>query len=105
MMSTRFVLVITVWSYQCLPDFLMPRQRKRTVYKDPTENNGSLSGHDLAGQNDTPMSVLTLVIANAEMTLERVPDFLQVSSEYIEVESLQLWRESASFRTRKLAVR
>ena len=23
MMSTRFVLVITVWSYQCLPDFLM----------------------------------------------------------------------------------
>ena len=23
MVSTRFVLVITFWSYQCLPDFLM----------------------------------------------------------------------------------
>ena len=43
-------------------------RRKRTVYKDATENNGSLSGHDLAGQNDTPKSVLTLAIANAEVT-------------------------------------
>ena len=26
MVSTRFVLVITFWSYQCLPDFLMIRE-------------------------------------------------------------------------------
>ena len=40
-------------------------RRKRNVYcKDATENNGSLG-------------------------LERVPDFLSVSSEYIEMESLQ----------------
>ena len=31
-------------------------RRKRNVYwKDATENNGSLSVHDLASQNDTPI--------------------------------------------------
>ena len=71
MVSTRFVLVITFWSYQCLPDFLMANSKANVAKRYSNRNPFPLEYcelyHCYINYAADPNAVVTLKVLHCQV--------------------------------------